>query len=81
MTANAAEASLRLRGDDFQEGFSVAGTNAKWSYFSVGPYIANDGLATTSVNGLHVVASAINPQTGVTACQAAKYTSVKRSVE
>ncbi|CAK9783078.1 hypothetical protein CC85DRAFT_284169 [Cutaneotrichosporon oleaginosum] len=34
--------------DDFKKGFSVNSPNAKWNYFSFGPYIGSDGVASTS---------------------------------
>ena len=41
--------------DDFSSGFSVApAAGAKWFYFSAGPFVGNDGAATTSNKGLRV---------------------------
>jgi hypothetical protein len=64
MRAKPAEDNMRLGGDDFQDGFSIGSPSAKWSYFSIGPYTANDGLVITSENGLRVVASGVNRHTG-----------------
>src|SRR5262245_16637606 len=41
--------------DDFSDGFSVApAAGAKWFYFGAGPFVGNDGVATTSNKGLAV---------------------------
>ena len=55
--------------DDFSKGFTVGdpGTAAKWFYFSAGPFVGNDGVATTSNKGLRVAPSATNPSTGMPA--------------
>ena len=50
--------------DDFSAGFSADGSNAKWFYFAAGPYVGNDGIVSTSSNGLRVVSSGTNPRTG-----------------
>jgi hypothetical protein len=34
--------------DDFKGGFSANTADAKWNYFAFGPYVGNDGVATTS---------------------------------
>ena len=55
--------------DDFSKGFTVGdlGTSAKWFYFGAGPFVGNDGVATTSNKGLRVAPPAINPSTGMPA--------------
>jgi hypothetical protein len=55
--------------DDFSKGFTVGdpGTAAKWFYFGIGPYIGNDGVATTSNKGLRVAPPGVNPITGLPA--------------
>ena len=54
--------------DDFRTGFSVTSTpgapGARWFYSSAGPYVGDDGLATTSDRGLRVVPKGTNPRTG-----------------
>ena len=50
--------------DDFAKGFSTQGPDAKWFYFSAGPYVGDDGIESTSSNGLQVVSSGTNPRTG-----------------
>jgi len=64
MTAEKMAQGFRLGWDDFQGGFSIGNSNAKWFYFSAGSCVGDDGVATTSANGLRVVASGTNPQTG-----------------
>jgi hypothetical protein len=64
MAAERIERSFHLVWDDFQQGFSVGSPSAKWFYFSAGPYLGDDGIATTSASGLRVVASGTNPRTG-----------------
>jgi uncharacterized protein DUF6081 len=55
--------------DDFSKGFTVGdvGTAAKWFYFGAGPFVGNDGVATTSNKGLRVAPPATNPATGLPA--------------
>ena len=55
--------------DDFSKGFTVGdlGTSAKWFYFAAGPFVGNDGVATTSNKGLRVAPPATNPSTGMPA--------------
>src|SRR5215207_9620350 len=53
--------------DDFRSGFSASGPGAKWFYFGAGPFVGDDGIATTSAAGLHVRASGTNPQSGLPA--------------
>src|SRR5690348_2478442 len=50
--------------DDFQNGFSVNTTGAKWFYFSDGSYVGDDGVVSTSPQGLTVAASGTNQSTG-----------------
>jgi hypothetical protein len=50
--------------DDFKNGFTVDSPTAKWFHFSAGPFIGDDGIVTTSNQGLSVVASGTNPTTG-----------------
>ena len=50
--------------DDFQDGFIITGPNARWSYHSVGSYVADDGIVETSEDGLRVFSSGTNPRTG-----------------
>src|SRR5262249_47038135 len=64
MAAASADPSLRLMGDDFQQGFSIGSPTATWFYFSAGPFVGDDGIATTSARGLRVVAGGTHPQTG-----------------
>jgi hypothetical protein len=52
MAAERVEHSFCLGWDDFQQGFSVGSPNTKWFYFSVGPYMGDGGIATTSACGL-----------------------------
>jgi Family of unknown function (DUF6081) len=59
-----AAAPYRLVWDDFTDGFAVSGPRARWSYVTLGPYVANDGAITTSATGLRVVSSGAHPQTG-----------------
>lgn len=53
--------------DDFKDGFSVNAPGAKWFYFAAGPFVGNDGLETTSNQGLRVVSPGVNPITGLPA--------------
>ncbi|MGH3889208.1 MAG: DUF6081 family protein [Pseudonocardiaceae bacterium] len=49
--------------DDFCDEFTP-GPNARWSYLAVESYVADDGIASTSKDGLRVVSSGTNPRTG-----------------
>jgi len=53
--------------DDFRSGFSAAVTpgapGARWFFFSAGPFVGDDGIATTSNRGLSVVPKGTNPRT------------------
>jgi len=53
--------------DDFQAGFNATGPGAKWFYFNAGPFVGDDGIATTSGAGLRVRASGTNPRSGLPA--------------
>src|SRR5262249_15246750 len=50
--------------DDFHHGFTVDTPTARWFHFSAGPFVADDGIPSTSAHGLSVVSSGTNPQTG-----------------
>jgi hypothetical protein len=50
--------------EDFRDGFITTGPNARWIYLANGPYVADDGIVTTSKRGLRVVSSGTNPHTG-----------------
>lgn len=50
--------------DDFKGGWSANAPDARWFDFTVGPFIADDGVVSTSSHGLSVVASGVNPVTG-----------------
>jgi len=54
----------RLTWDDFRNGFDATSPAAKWFYFAAGPFVGDDGIATTSRNGLVVVPTGINSATG-----------------
>ncbi|MGH4015634.1 MAG: DUF6081 family protein [Pseudonocardiaceae bacterium] len=62
--AEAGGASYRIVWDDFRDGFSTSGPDARWSAIEAGPYVADDGIVTTSQHGLRVVSSGRNPDTG-----------------
>jgi hypothetical protein len=53
--------------DDFQHGFSATITpgtaGVRWFHFSAGPFVGDDGLPTTSRQGLRVVPKGTNPTT------------------
>jgi hypothetical protein len=49
--------------DDFKHGWSANAPDARWFNFSVGPFVADDGVVTTSSHGLSVVASGVDPIT------------------
>ncbi|APR81358.1 Hypothetical protein A7982_06705 [Minicystis rosea] len=49
--------------DDFRSGFTANTSDARWFNFSMGPFVADDGLVSTSSYGLSVVASGRNPIT------------------
>ena len=56
--------NYRVTWDDFRDGFDTSSPAAKWFYFSAGPFVGNDGIETTSKQGLNVVAPGINAGTG-----------------
>lgn len=60
----AAQNIFRLVWDDFQNGFSIGTNDAKWFYFSAGSYVGDDGIVTTNKDGLRVISSGENPNTG-----------------
>jgi hypothetical protein len=53
--------STVLLAEDFEEGLDLTHT---WALTSIGPFTADDGVASTSPNGLLVRASGTNPATG-----------------
>lgn len=58
--------------DNFRNGFTVANQagapDAKWFHFAAGPYVGNDGIATTfPSHGLSVRSAGTNPATGAPA--------------
>lgn len=53
----------RVVWDDFQSGFVADTPGAPWLHFSAGAFVADDGIVTTSGQGLSVVASGTNPIT------------------
>lgn len=59
---------FRIVWDNFRDGFTVGTPDAKWFYVADDPLpsasLANDGRVTTSLHGLNVVSSGINPTTG-----------------
>jgi len=59
--------SYSITWDDFKDGFSATGPDAKWFYFAFGPYVGDDGIETTSNKGLKVVSSGTNSTTGLPA--------------
>ena len=56
--------SYRITWDDSHDGFDATSPAAKWFYFAAGPFVGNDGIETTSDNGLVVVPTGINLATG-----------------
>jgi hypothetical protein len=50
--------------DYFNNGFPTGTADAKWWYFAAGPFVGNDGNATTSSSGLRVVSKGRNAYTG-----------------
>jgi hypothetical protein len=54
----------RLVWDDFSDGFAAGGPGDPWFTVAVGPYAADDGVATATPQGLHVRSSGTNPATG-----------------
>lgn len=52
--------------DDFDSGtFSVGTASSRWSYFSLGSFVGNDGLTSFPSEGtLRIVSKGINPTTG-----------------
>ena len=63
--AAAAADEYALVWDDFRGGFSVGAPDAKWFYFTSGPFVGDDGIASTSrAGGLTVRAKGTHPTTG-----------------
>jgi hypothetical protein len=56
--------SYRITWDDFRNGFDASSPTARWFYFAAGPFVGDDGIATTGQGGLRVVPTGINPATG-----------------
>ncbi|MDQ4031920.1 MAG: YceI family protein [Actinomycetota bacterium] len=54
----------RLFRDDFHDGFTTEGPDARWFYYGFGPYVGDDGVVTASHQGLRVVSSGTNPASG-----------------
>jgi len=54
----------RLFREDFHQGFTTEGPDARWFYRSFGPYVGDDGIVTVSSGGLQVVSSGTNPVDG-----------------
>jgi hypothetical protein len=51
--------------DDFRQGFTVGTPDARWFYFASGPFVGDDGIASTSrADGLAVRAKGTHPTTG-----------------
>jgi len=51
--------------DDFKDGFKINTPDAKWFYFSAGPFVGDDGIVTTRPGqGMKVRASGTNARTG-----------------
>jgi hypothetical protein len=47
--------TYRITWDDFRDGFSINEPGADWFYFSAGPFVGDDGIASTSPQGLRVI--------------------------
>jgi hypothetical protein len=63
--AAAAADEYALVWDDFRRGFSVGAPDAKWFYFATGPFVGDDGIASTApAGGLTVRARGTHPTTG-----------------
>ena len=62
-----AQSKYSLKWDDFSNGFSAGGATDKWFYFAAGPFVGNDGITSTSSQGLYVKAGGTNPSTGLPA--------------
>lgn len=60
----AAHGGYRVVWDDFRQGFTADTPSAKWLHFGVGPFVADDGIETTSpCGGLWVSATGEHPLT------------------
>ncbi|MFT3776176.1 MAG: DUF6081 family protein [Minicystis sp.] len=49
--------------DDFRHGWSANTPEARWFNFTVGSFVADDGLVSTGPHGLSLVASGVHPVT------------------
>jgi hypothetical protein len=58
-----AQGAYHLVWDDFKHGWSANTPDARWLDFTVGPFVADDGIVSTSPHGLSVVSSGLNPLT------------------
>jgi hypothetical protein len=59
-----AQSDYRVVWDDFRDGFRINTPDARWFNFVVGSFVADDGIPTTSSQGLSVVAGGVDPLTG-----------------
>ncbi len=50
--------------DDFSDGLVPTDPKARWSFLDEGSYVTDDGIISTSDEGLHVISSGVNPRTG-----------------
>lgn len=57
-------APYRMVWDDFRNGFSASGPDARWAYVAGGGYVGDDGVETTAHGRLRVRSSGTNPTTG-----------------
>lgn len=55
--------SYLMEWDRFDKGFSIGPPDARWFYFESGSLVGNDGVATTSPEGLRVISKGKNPTT------------------
>ncbi|MEU8088836.1 DUF6081 family protein [Micromonospora sp. NPDC049101] len=49
--------------DDFRNGFDSTGPGSRWFHTTAGPHVADDGVVTTSADGLQVVSGGRHPGT------------------
>lgn len=64
MTEPSSNQAFAQTWDSFDNGFSTGVPGARWCYFELGPYVSNDGIITTSPEGLRVISKGKNPATG-----------------
>ncbi|MBV9140634.1 MAG: hypothetical protein JO115_06930 [Pseudonocardiales bacterium] len=64
LDAAADSTSYRITWDDFSDGFLTSGPEARWTYLTAGLFIADDGIVTTSTEGLRVVSRGTNQYSG-----------------